>query len=64
MDCDEDGSVGFIDHRRFVECVTGPDQAAPVECHCFDVDGSDTVDLRDFAAFQRAFTGLPPGDSR
>lgn len=64
MDCDEDGDVRISDHARFVACDLGPAEVISTECRCFDVNASDTVDLRDFAAFQRAFTGPPPGDPR
>ncbi|MGD2110188.1 MAG: hypothetical protein PVI86_12460, partial [Phycisphaerae bacterium] len=64
MDCDEDGSVGYVDSSRFMDCVTGPAGDAPDECHCFDVNASDTVDLLDWGVLQREFndTAPPPGD--
>ena len=54
-DCDEDGAVDFLDLWRLMRCVTGPAEPVSVECRCLDVDASNTADLRDIAAFQRAF---------
>jgi len=64
MDCDADGSVGYVDFRNFVECLLGPADGAATECTCFDTNATASVDLSDFAAFQRAFNDAtpPPGD--
>lgn len=57
-DCNEDGGVNLIDAERFTVCMSGPTGAPPVDdCRCFDVNRDDTVDLLDFAAGQRSFTG-------
>ncbi len=50
-DCNASGVVDLCDHAAFIGCLTGPDGEALVadECRCFDVDGSRTVDLADFA---------------
>ncbi len=37
-----------------------PDDGGEPECTAHDMDGSGDVDLRDFAAFQKAFTGSTP----
>ena len=58
-DCNEDGGVNLMDHSAFESCLAdaGPDTATPAGCECFDVNRSDTVDLRDFAIAQTTFTG-------
>jgi hypothetical protein len=56
-DCNDDGSVDQFDHDAFVACMSGPEGAALSGCECFDVNGSGTIDLADFAAAQTAFTG-------
>jgi hypothetical protein len=64
LDLDCDGLVDLADLGRFVPCLTGPG-GGPVGgiCQCADVPsalrgpGDGDVDLEDFAAFQRAFTG-------
>jgi nitrous oxidase accessory protein len=66
QDTDGDGQVSLSDYARFVACVMGPGQPwspAPVDqeaCVCLDDDSDCDMDLADFAAFQRAFTGSPP----
>ncbi len=54
-DCNEDGAVDFLDLWRLMRCVSGPAESVAEECRCLDVDASDTADLRDIAALQRAF---------
>ncbi|MCK4658690.1 MAG: hypothetical protein KAV82_04135 [Phycisphaerae bacterium] len=58
-----DGIIDLADFSSFVECLTGPvdaDEAPayplgpPEYCGCCDSDGDGDVDLRDYAAFQRA----------
>ncbi len=56
-DCNEDGVVGLSDHDRFVSCLNGPAGALGAGCACYDVDGSGTVDLADFALNQTGFHG-------
>lgn len=56
-DCNEDGVVGLSDHDRFVSCLNGPAGALGAGCACYDVDGSGTVDLADFAFNQTGFHG-------
>ncbi|MGD2110616.1 MAG: hypothetical protein PVI86_14650 [Phycisphaerae bacterium] len=61
-DCDETGTVGFLDYQRMVDCVTGPAVGVSEGCECLDVDASETVDLRDVAVLQAEFndsTGPP-----
>lgn len=55
-DCNEDGVVGLSDHDSFVSCLNGPAVVAGSACACFDVDGSGTVDMADFAGNQVGFT--------
>jgi len=57
-DCDEDGGVNLLDFGLFETCAEGPVEKAPTpECRCFDVDGSATIDLADFAELQNQFGG-------
>ena len=60
FDCDEDGVVGYLDHRRLTTCFTGPDTETLSDCQCFDSDASGTIDLKDAAAFQLAFNSAEP----
>ncbi|MCK4659266.1 MAG: S8 family serine peptidase [Phycisphaerae bacterium] len=62
------GDVTLIDFAILIECITGPGQPIiPGQCQCVDYpeggrdDGDGDVDLRDFAAFQRDFTGWSDG---
>ena len=57
-DCDMDLHVDLDDYATFWYCLDGPD-GDPVEpeCQCADLDEDGDVDLKDFAAFQRLFTG-------
>lgn len=54
-DCDDDGLVTLADMHCLYECLTGPDVTVSRECIAFDLDGSETVDLKDVARFQRLF---------
>ena len=58
-DCNVNGIVDILDHNAFADCMFGPNVGLLVtdECRCFDVDGSGTVDLADFAEMQRDFLG-------
>ena len=56
-DCEEDGDVDLFDHAEFESCLAGPSSAPGLDCRCFDVDRSGTVDLMDFAIAQAGFTG-------
>lgn len=56
-DCNDDGVVGLSDHDRFVSCLNGPAGALGAGCACYDIDGSGTVDLADFAFIQTGFHG-------
>ncbi len=59
-DCNEDGIVGLFDHGTFAPCLTGPGAPTAAECGCFDVNGSGTVDLDDFARIQTTFAREQP----
>ena len=58
-DCNSDGGVNLYDHADLVgACLSGPDlYPGDDDCLCFDQDGDGDVDLRDLAAFQKAFAG-------
>lgn len=56
-DCNEDGGVNLQDIADIGICLTGPESPASPDCQCFDVNGSDTVDLVDFAEAQVFFSG-------
>lgn len=63
MDCD--GHVSLYDYELFASCMTGPD-GGPVQGFCTSGDFPTSppdgdIDLRDFAGFQRAFTGYGSG---
>jgi len=56
-DADCDADVDLLDFRRFHSCI----QSTPWDANCidaFDVERNLQVDLRDFASFQRRFTGV------
>ena len=57
-DCNEDGGVTLFDYDALEACIDGPDgdPLAP-DCICLDMDRNGTVDLRDFALFQKGFSG-------
>ncbi len=54
-DCDNNGVVNHADFAMFTPFLNGPIDGSAGGCRCFDIDGSTSVDLRDFAAVQRAF---------
>jgi hypothetical protein len=56
-DLNDDGDVDEADYFHFQQCLQGPDVAVTGDCLEADADGDDDVDLREFAAFQGAFTG-------
>ncbi len=56
-DCDTDDDVDLDDYAGFMNCLAGPDTEAQLDCACFDVNNSGTVDLADFALLQASFTG-------
>lgn len=57
-DCDGDDEVDLADHACIVECMAGPGEPWPEPfCEDFDWDIDGDVDLRDWSAFQRAYTG-------
>ncbi|HNO77473.1 MAG TPA: hypothetical protein PKN33_05375 [Phycisphaerae bacterium] len=51
------GTVDLYDYRRFSECASGPAGGIGTDCACFDLDSDGDVDARDFAEFQKSFTG-------
>lgn len=56
-----DRLVGLDDFRPWRECMTGPVAGAPdADCAVFDTENDADVDARDFAVFQRAFSGSSP----
>jgi len=50
-DAGGNGVVDLEDHRRVVNCMTGPGVSDAPGCLCSDLDGDDDVDLGDIAAF-------------
>jgi hypothetical protein len=54
-DFDRDYDVDTADVWEFVPCLGGPDGVLSQECSQGDMDADGAVDLRDFAALQRAF---------
>lgn len=52
-----DDRVDLDDHRKFVDCLTGPSGDVIGACQCADLDGDDDVDLGDFADFGFLFAG-------
>jgi hypothetical protein len=60
-DSDKDGDVDLDDLSQLVDpCLAGPNVTRVEGCEPFDIDQDWDVDLKDFAAVQRAFTGGPP----
>lgn len=59
FDDNGDGRISMYEYTRFAACLSGP-ETGPVGGPCVnhDADQDGDVDLADFAAFQRAFTGL------
>jgi len=60
-DCDNSGTVNRLDYALFAAFFDGPVVGSAGKCRCFDVDGSRSVDLRDFAVMQRAFGSSDAG---
>lgn len=57
-DADADGAVDLRDFDVFNVCVSVNDsQKLPARCRVMDFNGDENVDLNDFGAFQRVFTG-------
>lgn len=57
-DTENDGDVDLDDAALLVECLSGPDDAAPtVPCRVLGFDADGDVDLFDVAEFQVSFTG-------
>jgi len=53
-----DGDTDLSDVAVFVDCLTGPGQAAPVPCRCLlDADDDEDIDLADFSALQTCVGG-------
>jgi hypothetical protein len=64
FDTDLDGDLDVVDWEALQFCSRGPAVAAPVSCAPItDLNDDTFADLREFAAFQRCFTGAGvPGD--
>lgn len=68
FDVDRNGEVDAADLTGpggFVGCATGPASAAiwanlPQACRCMDVNGDESVDMVDYAAFQRCWSAQTP----
>jgi hypothetical protein len=56
-DGDCNGLVNLADYSSRAACATKPGGSAPAGCDMHNFDCDSDVDLRDFAAFQQAFTG-------
>jgi len=57
-DADGDGDVDLADLAALLDCLAGPDVAAPLEpCGAFRDAGDVDVDLADYARFQQVFGG-------
>ena len=56
-DCEDDGDVDLLDYAGFESCLTGPNGNVASECRCYDINGSGSVDLADFALAQLTHTG-------
>ena len=54
-DVDRDGDLADLD--RLFDCLTGPGGAPSEECTHADIDGDGDVDAKDFADYQRHYTG-------
>lgn len=58
-DNDVDFDVDESDAAYFIDCMTAPDSgAANPECLHLDIDEDDDVDIFDFSAFQRCYSGF------
>jgi uncharacterized protein (DUF362 family) len=56
-DLDQSGAIDGADYVELEACLAGPGEAAPTDCDLADFDGDGSVDLSEFATFQRVFTG-------
>ena len=56
-DFDANCVVDLDDYSDLSDCLTGPDVLSSAGCEVFHSDADEDVDLKDAAAFQRAFTG-------
>ncbi len=59
-DYDCDGDVDLGDYGEFRSCLAGPTDEMGSGCDVFDADGDSRIDLVDWNALQRAFTGSWP----
>ncbi|MHC5111828.1 MAG: hypothetical protein ACYTHJ_18335 [Planctomycetota bacterium] len=56
-DSDRDTDVDLVDHRDFVDCLSGPGEVTGSECAAFDSNADVDVDLQDYGRMQMIFTG-------
>jgi len=56
-DCDGDGDVELGDLAELANCLLGPGGGLDPACGCFDLDGDDDADLKDFLVLQANFVG-------
>ncbi|MCH7872426.1 MAG: hypothetical protein IID33_12070, partial [Planctomycetes bacterium] len=57
-DTDVDFDVDLTDARLIIDCLSGPGTATvSPECDHLDGDQDDDIDMRDYARFQRCFSG-------
>lgn len=52
-DCDHSGAITLGDYAGFGNCLTGPTSPTDPGCGCLDLNVGGTVDLADYAEFQR-----------
>lgn len=57
-DCDADTDADLLDYAEYPDCRTGPN-SGPFEehCTCIEFTLDEHIDMRDFAEFQKLFTG-------
>lgn len=56
-----DRFVMLADFAQWAECAAGPGAGLPDEdCAIYDFNGSESIDLADYAGFQRALTFIEP----
>ena len=56
-DCNIDGTADLVDLRALIPCLSGPAEAHPPDCTCYDLDQDGDIDLHDIAGFERSFDG-------